>query len=333
MTNKVNVIKPGLETTVQDWPGLKGAFKYGFNHSGVIDHWSFRQANILVGNNVGTPGLEAQFIGPTLHFTADQSFAITGANMNAKLDDKAVPLWTTAYAKAGQLLKLGSAVSGARTYIAFSGGILANPFLGSCATHTMAKAGGINGRKLMKDDEFTLGFQNNPDPFYVPEKFRPPSAINKKWEVEIVIGPCDDWISEKGQSTFLNSNWVVSPRSNRMGIRLDGPKLSFTKRATNKAPEHGSHPSNCVDIGYPVGGVNLCGDTPVILLNEGLTGGGFIVPFTVPSAAFPKVGQARPHESLHFQVSTVEEAQSMRKHINNCCKPNILEPQVKHPAI
>ena len=325
MHNLLEVLSPGLETTVQDWPGMKGAFKYGFNHSGAIDHWSFRLANLLVGNKIQAPGLEAQFIGPALRFKAEHSFAITGANMQATLDNKPIPLWETHRAKPNQILKLGSAITGARAYIAFSGGIAAKPFIGSCATHTMAKAGGINGRKLLVNDSIPLNPDHNPESCFIPKHGQPPVINQKNWEIETVIGPSDDWISNEGQKLFFNTNWVVSPRSNRMGIRLDGPPLLFSKRATNKAPEHGSHPSNCVDIGYPVGGINICGDTPVVLLNEGLTGGGFIVPFTVPSSEFPKLAQARPHETFRFKSVSVLHAQSKRKTINDICQPKILQ--------
>ena len=320
MSRTIRVIKPGLETTVQDWPGLKGAFRYGFNHSGAIDHWTFRLANLLVGNKPGAPGLEAQFIGPTLLFESDQLFALTGANMQATLDGKSIPCWQTLEASAGQRLALGSAISGARTYIAFSGGIIAKPFLGSCSTHTMAQAGGINGRKLEINDEINIHSSTQTQKFTTPELIRPPKAKEKYWEIEMVVGPCDDWISDQGHQLFINSEWIVSPRSNRMGVRLEGPPLDFSSRATDKAPEHGSHPSNCVDIGYPVGGINLCGDTPVVLLHEGLTGGGFIVPFTVPSSEFSKVGQARPHEIFKFKAVSVQQSQSKRHEINEICQ-------------
>ena len=322
----LTVVKPGLETTVQDWPGLKGGFRYGFNHSGAIDHWSFRVANLLVGNEPGAAGLEAQFIGPTLRFEHDGWFAVTGADMAPTLDGTPVPQWQTVAAQAGQELAIGSAVTGARGYIAFAGGIAATPFLGSCATHTMAEAGGLTGRKLDAGDELPLHATDAPAPKRAPEAMRPTFPADGHWEIEVVLGPSDDWVSDDGHALFLGTDWGVSPRSNRMGVRLEGPEMLFADRATNKAPEQGSHPSNCVDIGYPFGGINLCGDTPIVLLNEGLTLGGFIVPWTVPTAALAKVGQARPNEVFRFRAVSVAEAQAMRRAVNEICQPEYLVP-------
>tara|TARA_Y100001970_G_scaffold267935_1_gene358608 strand:+ start:70621 stop:71601 length:981 start_codon:yes stop_codon:yes gene_type:complete len=325
MTYDLEVIKPGLETTIQDWPGLKGGFKYGFNRSGPIDHYSFRMANLLVGNHPGAPGLEVQFIGPTIRFLSSQKFAVTGADMEASLDGNPLPLWETLSAEAGQILTLGSAIKGARSYIAFSGGLKANYFLGSYSTHTIAEAGGFDGKKLEKGNKITINPSSVIEKLTLPDKYQSMFSNNGQWIIEIVLGPSNDWLSEEGIELFINTDWIVSPRSNRMGIRLEGPSLKFSERAKNKAPEHGSHPSNCVDIGYPFGGINICGDTPVVLLNEGLTGGGFIIPFTVASCSLPKLAQARPHEIFKFKIISVEEAQNIRKNINTLCESKTLK--------
>ncbi len=100
---------------------------------------------------------------------------------------------------------------------------------------------------------------------------------------------------------------------------MDGPNLSFTEKATNKAPEHGFAPSNIIDQGYPIGGINLAGQTPIILVNDGPSMGGFIVPYTVPSASFWKLGQAKPNDLLKFKEISVEKAQEMRSHQTEIC--------------
>jgi urea carboxylase len=89
----VKVIKKGLETSVQDYPGRIGTLNLGFPPSGPMDSWSFRLANVLVGNEPGTAALECQFMGPTLKFNSDRVIAITGADMSPKIDDAPVPLW------------------------------------------------------------------------------------------------------------------------------------------------------------------------------------------------------------------------------------------------
>ena len=94
----------------------------------------------------------------------------------------------------------------------------------------------------------------------------------------------------------------MQAKSSRTGMRLTGPAFGFSERATNKRPEHGQDPSNILDHGYPLGAINLAGQTPIILINDGPSTGGFINPFTVPSAAFWKLGQARPGNVFRFRV-------------------------------
>lgn len=322
----ITVVKPGLETTVQDFPGRKGCFGFGFAPSGPVDHWSFRLANLLVGNPAGAAALECQFIGPTLRFERDTTFAITGADMGARLDEASVPLWRSVRARSGQVLAMGPVRLGARAYIAFAGGIATEPFLGSRSTYSMAGVGGLDGAALKAGDRVPLGDgQADHAGWKVLPERRPPITTEKRWTIEVVPGPNDDWIDEAGRARFLSTDWTLSARSNRVGFRLDGPDWSFADKAIHKAPEHGSHPSNTIDHGYPIGGINLCGQTPIILLNDTLTLGGFINPYTVISAAFWKLGQSRPNEVYRFKAVTVSEAQAERRRIDRLCSPDSLE--------
>ena len=131
-----------------------------------------------------------------------------------------------------------------------------------------------------------------------------------------MLGPNDDWLTDDSIAMFFASDWKVQSRSNRTGIRLTGPSFGFAPRATNKNPEHGQDPSNILDHGYPLGAVNLAGQTPIILVNDAPSTGGFINPFTVASAAFWKLGQAQPNETLRFQRVTVAEAQDLRRKLD-----------------
>ena len=322
----IEVVKPGLETTVQDYPGRKGCFGYGFAPSGPIDHWSARLANLLVGNPVGAALLECQFIGPTLRFSRDAVIALTGADMGATLDGAPVPLWESVAVRSGQTLALGSARLGARCYAAVDGGIDTVPFLGSRSTYSMAGVGGLDGGALKSGQSLPLGAGGTATPATrVKRACRPPILADKHWIIEVVPGPNDDWIEEAGQRRFLETDWVLSSRSNRVGFRLDGPEWIFADKAVHKAPEHGSHPSNIIDHGYPIGAINLCGQTPIILLNDTLTLGGFINPYTVVSAAFWKLGQSRPNELYRFKAVTVREAQALRREIDVLCTESSLE--------
>ena len=320
----LEVVKPGLETTVQDYPGRIGYWEQGFPFSGPMDDWSFRLANILVGNTPGAAGLECQFTGPTLRFGRDAVVAVSGAAMQPTLDGAPAPLWESFSVSAGQVLALGFARLGARAYLAVAGGIDTAPVLGSRATFHQAGIGGLDGYALKAGQSLPLGAgEGVPGRRVLPES-RPPLTGEKVWRMEAVPGPNDDWIDEAGHERFLESDWTVQTRSNRTGFRLSGPAWSFTEKATNKRPEHGEDPSNILDHGYPVGAVNLCGQTPIVLVNDGPSTGGFINPYTVPSAAFWKLAQSKPGDTYRFRAVSVDEAQDKRRAINRlCAEPSI----------
>ena len=308
----VKVIKKGLETSVQDYPGRIGTLNLGFPPSGPMDSWSFRLANVLVENEPGAAALECQFMGPTLKFNSDRIIAITGADMSPKIDGSPVPLWESLEVKKDQTLEMTFATVGARSYIAFSGGINTTPWLGSRSTFHKAGVGGIEGKAIQDGQIIPLNKSKSVVGRKVKKNSIPVMSTNKKWSVEVVKGPNDDWVDEKGHKMFLNSNWKLQSKSDRTGYRLEGPKWSFTEKATHKGLEHGTFPSNIIDQGYPVGAINLAGQTPIILVNDGPSMGGFIVPYTVPSASFWKLGQAKPGDSFNFVEISVEKAQTLR---------------------
>ena len=315
----VQVIKKGLETSVQDYPGRIGTLNLGFPPSGPMDSWSFRLANILVNNEPGTAALECQFMGPTLKFNSDRIIAITGADMSPKIDGTPVPLWESLEVKKDQILEIAFATVGARSYIAFSGGINTTQWLGSRSTFHKAGVGGIDGKAIQDGQIIPLNKSKSVKRRKIKNSSIPVMSTNKKWLVEVVKGPNDDWVDEKGHKMFLNSDWKLQSKSDRTGYRLEGPKWSFTEKATNKSLEHGTFPSNIIDQGYPVGAINLAGQTPIILVNDGPSMGGFIVPYTVPSASFWKLGQAKPGDSFNFVEISVEKAQTLRTEQTMIC--------------
>ena len=315
----VQVIKKGLETSVQDYPGRIGTLNLGFPPSGPMDSWSFRLANVLVENEPGAAALECQFMGPTLKFNSDRIIAITGANMSPKINGTPVPLWESLEVKKDQVLEMSFATVGARSYIAFSGGINTTPWLGSRSTFHKAGVGGIEGKAIQEGQIIPLNKSKSVASRKIKKNSIPVMSTNKKWSVEVVKGPNDDWVDEKGHKMFLNSDWKLQSKSDRTGYRLDGPKWSFTKKATHKGLEHGTFPSNIIDQGYPVGAINLAGQTPIILVNDGPSMGGFIVPYTVPSASFWKLGQAKPGDRFNFVEISVEKAQALRAEQTMIC--------------
>ena len=315
----LEVIKPGLETCVQDYPGRIGYWNQGFPPSGPMDSWSFRLANLLVGNEAGTAALECQFVGPTLKFQRNGVIAVCGCPMNPKLDGQPMPMWESITVKAGQTLEMSFATTGARSYIAIAGGIDTPPWLGSRSTFDKAGVGGMEGHRIKPGQVVPVAAGDGTAGRKVKEECRPTSPTDKVWSIEVVAGPNDDWIDAAGHQRFLGTDWKLSSKSDRTGFRLDGPQWTFTEKATNKAPEHGSEPSNIIDQGYPVGAINLSGQTPIILVNDGPSMGGFINPYTVPSATFWKLGQSRPGDIYRFKAVGVEEAQDMARNLKKIC--------------
>lgn len=315
----LEVLKPGLETSVQDFPGRLGFWEQGFPPSGPFDMWSHRLANLLVGNPADAATLECQFLGPTLRFGRDAVAAVTGADMGAALDGAPVPLWESFAVRAGQVLALGPARLGARAYVAVGGGIDTPPVLGSRSTFHMAGVGGVGGYALQPGQEIPLGEARGAPGRRVKADCRPDLTERREWTIEAVPGPNDDWIDEAGHEMFLSSAWKLLAKSNRTGFRLDGPRWTFTDLATNKRPEHGQDPSNILDHGYPMGAVNLCGQTPIILVVDGPSTGGFINPYTVASAAFWKLAQSRPGDIYRFKSVSVQDAQTQRQDIDRLC--------------
>src|SRR5262249_51177260 len=214
------------------------------------------------------------------------------------------PMWESFVVRPGQKLALSFSRLGARAYIAVAGGIDTPPWLGSRSTFHKAGVGGMDGHALRTGQDVPVGRGFGRAGLRVPEKGRAPLSRDKTWVIEAVRGPNDDWIDQAAHDRFVTSGWKLSGKSDRTGFRLEGPEWTFTARALDKAPEHGSDPSNIIDQGYPLGAVNLSGQTPIILVHDGPSMGGFICPYTIASAAFWKLAQSKPGDVYRMKSVT-----------------------------
>ena len=314
------VVKPGLETTVQELPGRIGYLEQGFPVSGPFDKWSFRLANLLVGNNRDTAALECQFLGPSLRFDCAATVAVTGADVRPRLDGTPVPMWQSLPVQPGQMLELGPAYTGARGYVAISGGIDTPPVLGSRAVFHMARVG---GQALVADQIVPLGSPTESDQLMIPPARRPVFSPDRRWEVEALVGPNDDWLDPASVEMFFTADWTLQAKSNRTGLRMTGPQFAFSHRAIHKNSDHGQDPSNIIDHGYPLGAVNLAGQTPILLVNDSPSTGGFINPFTVASAAIWKLAQTKPGDILRFRRIDRDEAGRLRAALDLATNPGV----------
>ena len=139
-------------------------------------------------------------------------------------------------------------MSGARSYIAFSGGIDIQSWLGSKSTFHKAGVGGVDGYALKEGQKISLRKSEGVVGKRIKSESIPEMTKSGLWEIEVVRGPNDDWLDENGYKTFLQAEWKLQARSDRTGFRLDGPPLTFTEKATDKSPEHGYEPSNIIDL-------------------------------------------------------------------------------------
>ena len=276
----IRVHDGGVRTTVQD-AGRFGLYHLGMPPSGALDDYSFRAANLLVGNDEGAAVLEATFSGPTLEFEQDSVIAVTGADLPLKLDDEEQPGWTSLAVKAGQVLSFDFLRAGARAYIAVAGGIDVPIVFGSRSTYALCVIGGHEGRALREGDVLPVG-KARPAAAgrIVEERLRP--ALPKEVELRVNMGLCDYRLSDEGRRSFLESEWTVTPAADRIGYRYRGGQLSFVEREQPFGA--GSDPSNVVDLGYPVGSIQVPGGVePICLLNDAVTGGGYVTIGTVIS--------------------------------------------------
>ncbi|KAJ3360623.1 hypothetical protein GGF32_008239 [Allomyces javanicus] len=313
----IEVLSPGTSTTIQDFPGRVGYWAVGVPPSGPMDAYAHRMANAAVGNRAGAPALECTLQGPTLKFGVAVTVAVTGAPVRVTVDKQDVPIWTPIALEAGQVLAVGVPASGGcRTYVAVRGGIHAMPVLGSAATFALAETGGHQGRVLRAGDLIVLESDdaNTPDSWIDRE----PEAIhadaipsytpaNGVWQLAVMVGPhaAPDYLTPKGLDAFLASEFTVGHNANRLGVRLSGPKPDW---ARTDGGEAGLHPSNVLDCPYAIGSVNLTGDFPTILTQDGPSLGGFVCPVTIVQADLWKVGQLRPGDRLKFKLVSFDQA-------------------------
>jgi biotin-dependent carboxylase-like uncharacterized protein len=307
----VNVIKPGLSTTVQDL-GRPGYYHIGIPVSGGMDRFALKCANLLVGNKEAAAVLEAVFMGPELKFTDDATVAVTGAELPPKLDGVAKPTWTSFKVKKGQTLSFDFLKKGARAYIAVSGGIDVPMVLGSRSTYTLGALGGYKGRKLEAGDKLPTGKgRAAKEGRTIPEKLR--RGPGAPAELRMLPGLYWHRITAQAGKQFFADTWKVAPEADRIGYRFRGGKqLEFVLREQPFGA--GSDPSNIVDACYPYGSIQVPGGTePIVLHRDAVSGGGYFMVGTVIASDMDLIGQLQPHAQARFVEVTMAQALKARK--------------------
>ncbi|MER7080156.1 biotin-dependent carboxylase uncharacterized domain-containing protein [Saccharopolyspora kobensis] len=310
--NELIVRSGGLSTTVQD-TGRDGQYAIGMPPSGAMDQYSFAVANALVGNPPGAAALEATYLGPELEFTDPRSVAVTGADCDVAINGEPAPTWTALRVSAGDVLSFGQVRGGARPYVAVGGGIDVPLYLGSRSTYLLTGIGGFQGRALAGGDRLPLGEAAGGAPAAgteVPGELR--AELPDVTELRFVAGLCAYRLTERALASFVEVEWKVTKDADRVGYRLRGGSLEFVEREQPFGA--GRDQANVVDLGYPVGSVQVPGgDEPIVLLNDAVTGGGYATIGTVISVDRDRMAQARTGGRVRFAPVDVETAVAARR--------------------
>lgn len=296
----MTVVSPGLLSTVQD-EGRFGYMRTGFSPGGAMDGFALKTANILVGNAPGDGAVEMTMLGMTVSFDVDTVIAVTGAEMPLTLGGKPVNMYEAIPVCAGDVLTCGAATKGMRAYLAVAGGFDIAPAMGSLSTNLKCNLGGFEGRALKKGDRLPL--RHSITLKQLGEcRTQAPSYIDEPLVLRVILGPQEDMFTQAGLQTFLSKTYHISDKSDRMGIRLEGPAIE------NK---------NGVDIisdGIATGSVQIPpAGTPIIMMADRQTTGGYAKIATVISADLKRIAQARPGSPLRFRAVSQYEALRLLK--------------------
>jgi biotin-dependent carboxylase-like uncharacterized protein len=274
-------------------------------------------ANMLVGNERWVEGLEVTLAGPTLKFLGPAVVSLTGAPIEAFLDDSPFPMWSRKHIKAGQTLTVGKTTAGGcRSYIAVHGGFSnVASYFGSKSTSPIVAIGGYQGRQLAPGDQLSLvkeipkSLSGHP---VLPDHLRP--QYESKWEIMALPGPHEEgYLTDADIEMLYSTEWKVSHNASRSAIRLVGPVPEW---ARSDGGEGGSHPSNVVEYGYSIGSLNWTGDEGCIFGFDCPNFGGFASSATAIKADHWKLGQLKAGATLVYKRVSLDEALALRSKLS-----------------
>lgn len=323
MMQALEIIVPGLQTTVQDL-GRIGYQDVGVPASGPLDRISLRLANALVGNPPGIPALEMLLHGPTLKVLADSvRLALVGCDASIEIrsgNARIVPAGQSVRLTRGEVFRIGAFGDSVCAYLAIEGGPDIAPILGSASTYVRGAIGGFQGRRLQKSDivHLKLAAADVRSECTLPRPF----DLALDAPVRVVLGPQEDHFTDDAVKTFLSSDYTVSHQADRMGFRLEGPLVAHAKGY------------NIVSDGIVPGAIQVPGSgRPIILMVDNQTTGGYPKIATVISADIPVVGRRRPGRSIRFTAVDVHEAEGLRREQETAIRDELNSLRVVDPVV
>ena len=292
--------EPGLFTTVQD-EGRYGYQQFGVTPSGPMDARSFHIANLLVGNDLGEGALEMTFQGPTMKFEEANVVAVTGADMKPTLNGKPVPMYEAFAVEKDDVLKFQFAMNGSRGYVAFAGGLDIPLLMESKSTLASKGLGGVDGRKLQKEDHIGFTAPKKELPHMESRKVSKPEFPNKEVVLRVIRGPQDDCFSEEEIRRFFWYGFKVTNEFDRMGCRLE-----------RSEPVKHLQDGNIISDGIACGSIQVpTNGQRIIMLADRQKVGGYTKIGTVISVDLSKLAQAKPGMDVRFVEVSLELAQDL----------------------
>lgn len=297
------VLEPGILTTVQDL-GRYGFSQFGVPPSGALDTFSLRVGNLLVGNREGEACLEITLMGLKIKVLKEVVMAITGGDLSPTLNEEPLEMWRTHLLVEGDVITFKKVQAGCRAYLAVSGGFVVPKIMGSSSTYLSGNFGGLEGRKLRRGDilyTFDISPSLNKLGLRFPSDWIP--SLEKEVFLKVIPGPQDHHFTEKGSQTFRSSSYQVTPQCDRMGVRLEGPKIERRSDVEE----------SIISEGLISGAIQVPGDgKPIIILTELVTGG-YTKIATILSTDLSKVAQLKPGDQVRFKPISIEEAHDLLK--------------------
>jgi antagonist of KipI len=300
----IAVVKPGFLSSVQD-RGRYGIAGLGVGHAGAMDDVAARLANALVGNARDDALVEITLTGPTLRCETDTVVALTGAELDARVDGAPLPAWRPVPLVRGSVVVCGGMRRGARAYLAFAGGIDVAPVLGSRSTDLNAAIGPFGGRALAAGDLLPLGRPRRTLPSRAPAW----SIASPRWfdpasplPLRLVDGAHTGALTEASRAALATREFRVAADSNRVGFRLDGPRLEL------------AHPLELVSEAVAAGTLQLPpGGQPIALAAEHPTTGGYPRIAHLIAVDRARLAQRRPGDAVRFAWCDPREADAARR--------------------
>jgi antagonist of KipI len=318
MDSMLEVIEVSGFATVQD-EGRKGLRRFGVPSSGPMDGFAFRAANRLAGNAPCAAALEIGSGDIVLRAMYDCVIAVAGAGHSLTVSIWDFSPWSSCLVRSGWTIRLSQSGSGLWSYLALAGGVEVPPVMGSRSTYLRGHFGGLEGRLLQPGDVLRRG-RSSPRLLDQPvrtlaEEARP--AYSKTPTLEVIPGPQTEYFDQESLNTFLSKPYKVSLSSDRMGYRLEGPRLSLPGGA------------DITSEGQTAGAVQVpANGQPIVMMADCATAGGYPKIASVITADLPLLAQCAPgRDEVRFKVTTVEAAQEKYRRQINKLETGILKAE------